>query len=204
MRYLALLLLFSISTFSFAQTQAISLEDIWARYTFFGDGVSGFNFLQDGRSFTRLEGNAVVKYDLKSGNRTGVLVNGSDLPQENGFDGNINSYSFSADESQLLLSSQTEQLFRRSSQSYFFVYNLEDKQIMPVYPEKKHRLATLDPTGKRVAFVVDNNVWIKELASGKLTQVTTDGEVNKIINGAADWVYEEEYSFSRAIHWSPA
>lgn len=204
MRYLALLLLFSVSTFSFAQTQAISLEDIWARYTFFGDGVSGFNFLQDGRSFTRLEGNAVVKYDLKSGNRTGVLANGGDLPKENGFDGNINSYSFSTDESQLLLSSQTEQLFRRSSQSYFFVYNLEDKQIVPVYPEKKHRLATLDPTGKRVAFVVDNNIWIKELASGKLTQVTTDGEVNKIINGAADWVYEEEYSFSRAIHWSPA
>lgn len=203
MRYLALLLLLSVSSLSYAQTQAISLEDIWARYTFFGEGVSGFNFLQDGRSFTRLENNAIVKYDLKSGNRTGVLVSGNDLRLKNGFDGNINSYTFSADESQLLLSSQTEQLFRRSSQSYFFVYNLKTEEITPVYPEKKHRLATLDPSGQRVAFVVDNNVWIKELATGELTQVTTDGEVNKIINGAADWVYEEEYSFSRAIHWSP-
>ncbi|MEM6770448.1 MAG: hypothetical protein AAF597_07700, partial [Bacteroidota bacterium] len=64
MRLLALFLLLSLSTTTFAQNQAISLEDIWARYTFFGDGVSGFNFLQDGRSFTRLENNAVVKYDL--------------------------------------------------------------------------------------------------------------------------------------------
>ncbi len=203
MRYFALLLLLSVSTISFAQTESITLEDIWARYTFFGAGVSGFNFLQDGRSFTRLENNAVVKYDLKSGNRTGTLVSGADLPKQDGFDGNIDSYSFSADETQLLISSQTEQLFRRSSQSYFFVYNLKTETLTPVYASKKHRLATLDPSGKRVAFVVDNNVWIKELASGALTQVTSDGAVNEIINGAADWVYEEEYSFSRAIHWSP-
>ena len=203
MRYLALLLFLSVSTVSFAQTRAISLEDIWAKYTFTGDRVSGFNFLQDGRSFTRLERNEVRRYDLKTGNRTGVLVAGSDLPTDTGFDGNIDSYAFSADESKLLLSSQTEQLFRRSSQSFFFVYDLKDKSLTPVYADKKHRLATIDPTGRRVAFVVDNNIWIKELASGKMTQVTNDGETNVIINGAADWVYEEEYAFSRAIHWSP-
>ncbi|MEO0731186.1 MAG: S9 family peptidase, partial [Bacteroidota bacterium] len=153
--------------------------------------------------FTRLEQNRIVQYDLKTGNRTDVLLNGGDLPTAGGFAGRIESYVFSTDESKLLLANQSEQLFRRSSQSFFFVYDRTSKQLTPVYPEKKHRLATLDPTGKRVAFVVDNNVWIKELATGKLTQVTTDGETNKIINGAADWVYEEEFSFSRAIHWSP-
>lgn len=203
MRYLAMLLFMGISTLSFAQTKAITLEDVWAKYIFYGDGVSGFNFLQDGRSFTRLEGNEVRQYDLKTGNRSGILVASADFPTNSGFDGNIDSYTLSADESKLLLSNQTEQLFRRSSQSYFFVYDREEKTLTPVYPEKKHRLATLDPTGKRVAFVVDNNIWIKELATGKMTQVTDDGETNVIINGAADWVYEEEYSFSRAIHWSP-
>lgn len=203
MRYLAMLLLLTVSTLSFAQTRAITVEDIWGTYVFTGDRVSGFNFLQDGRSFTRLEENEVVKYDLKTGNKTGALVSGADLPTDGGFDGNINSYQFSSDESKLLLTSQTEQLFRRSSQSYFFVYDLVSKSLTPVFADKKHRLATLDPMGKRVAFVVDNNIWIKELATGKMTQVTKDGETNKIINGAADWVYEEEYSFSRAIHWSP-
>ncbi|MEM1357012.1 MAG: S9 family peptidase [Bacteroidota bacterium] len=203
MRHFFLFVFLFTTTALFAQTKAFTLEDIWQNYTFLGERVSGFNFLQDGRSFTRLEQNQINKYDLKTGNRTGVLLKAVDLPEEEGFAGRIDSYTFSADEKKLLLSNQSEQLFRRSSQSYFFVYDLETKELTPVYPEKKHRLATLDPTGQRVAFVVDNNVWVKELVSGALTQVTKDGKTNEIINGAADWVYEEEFSFSRAIHWSP-
>ena len=87
MRYLAMLLLLTVSTLSFAQTRAITVEDIWGTYVFTGDRVSGFNFLQDGRSFTRLEENEVVKYDLKTGNKTGALVSGADLPTDGGFDG---------------------------------------------------------------------------------------------------------------------
>ena len=34
------------------------------------------------------------------------------------------------------------------------------------------------------------------------TQVTKDGEWNKIINGNADWVYEEEFEFTKAFQWS--
>jgi dipeptidyl-peptidase-4 len=203
MRYLALLGLLFVSALTTAQTRAISLEDIWQNYIFSPDGVSGFNFLQDGRSFTRLENNQVVQYDLTTGNRTAILVDGNRLDKSQGFSGRIDSYAFSADESKLLLSTETEQLFRRSSQAFFFVYDLASKQLTPVYADKKHRLATLDPTGQRVAFVVDNNIWIRELAGGELRQVTSDGAFNKIINGAADWVYEEEFSFSRAIHWSP-
>lgn len=202
MRHLTLLLLLVLSTSAFAQTKAISVADIWQDYIFSGDGVSGFNFLQDGRSFARLENNQVLKYDLKTGNRSGVLAEGKELVAA-GFSGAIDDYELSADESKLLLATGTEQLFRRSSQSFFFVYDLTTKQLTPVFNDKKHRLATLDPTGQRVAFVVDNNIWIKELANGRMTQVTTDGQTNKIINGASDWVYEEEFSFSRALHWSP-
>lgn len=203
MRQLTLLLFLFTSGILLAQPQAITIEDVWKDYTFLPDRVSGFSFLADGRSFTRLENNEVVRYDLKTGNRSGVLVNGGNLPASSGFTGQIDDYSFSSDESKLLLSNQEEPLFRRSSQAYFFVYDLKKETLTPVYAEKKHRLATLDPSGTRVAFVVDNNIWIKELATGKMTQVTNDGAVNKIINGAADWVYEEEFSFSRAIHWSP-
>ena len=209
MRHFVLFFLLVLSGSAFAQTKAISLEDIWQTYSFYGQSVSGFNFLQDGRSFTRLENNQVVQYDLKTGNRTDVLVDGSELQEgidaggDFNFTGEIDNYTFSTDESKILLSSESEQLFRRSSQSFFYVYDRKTKALTPVFAEKKHRLATLDPTGKRVAFVVDNNIWIKELSDGKMTQVTTDGETNKIINGAADWVYEEEFSFAKAIHWSP-
>ena len=202
MRTLLLLALLFTAGLLPAQTKTITLDDVWRNYTFYPRGVSGFNFLQDGRSFTRLEDNQVVRYDLTTGNRTGVLIDGAALAEGTDF-GGIDSYRFSADEGKVLLGSQREQLYRRSSQSYFYVYDVATEALTPVYPDKKHRLATLDPTGQRVAFVVDNDIWIKTLADGKLTRVTDDGAVNQIINGAADWVYEEEFAFSRAIHWSP-
>ena len=65
------------------------------------------------------------------------------------------------------------------------------------------REAALSPDGNRVGFVRDNDLYVKDLASGHETRITHDGERNKIINGATDWVYEEEYSFTRAWEWSP-
>ncbi|MDR0907908.1 MAG: DPP IV N-terminal domain-containing protein [Rikenellaceae bacterium] len=64
------------------------------------------------------------------------------------------------------------------------------------------REATLSPDSCWVAFVRDNNLFVKELASGIETRITCDGERNQIINGATDWVYEEEYGFTRAYEWS--
>jgi dipeptidyl-peptidase-4 len=63
--------------------------------------------------------------------------------------------------------------------------------------------ATFSPDGKKVGYVLDNNLFFMELGSGKTTQVTTDGKYNSIINGSCDWVYEEEFSFTQAFEWSP-
>ena len=203
MRLLLPLLLFVALPLAGQQQKSITLEDIWSSYTFSPDGVSGFNFMQDGTSYAELTGNAVVVSDIRTGEAGATLLDGNALPTDGGFNGRIDSYTFSADERKILISNQTEQLFRRSSQSYFFVYDRDDETLTPVYAAAKIRLATLDPTGERVAFVADNNIYIKDLAAGNLTQVTEDGEVNAIINGASDWVYEEEFSFSKALYWSP-
>jgi dipeptidyl-peptidase-4 len=68
---------------------------------------------------------------------------------------------------------------------------------------EKISYATLSPDNDKVAFVKDNNLYMVELATNKLTQITKDGEWNKVINGAADWVYEEEFSMAQAFKWSP-
>ena len=196
------LLLFLATALS-AQTQDISLEDIWQNYRFLPERVAGFNFLADGKTFSRLEDNRVVIYDLRSGEEQRIALDGPAFDGQQGFDGTIDDYNFSADERQIVFSTQSEPLFRRSSQSFFYVYDRDAKTLTPVFADKRHRLATLDPTGKQVAYVVDNNVYVKNLATGARTQVTSDGLNNKIINGASDWVYEEEFAFARAIYWSP-
>ena len=76
-------------------------------------------------------------------------------------------------------------------------------KLTPLSANGKQRLATFSPDGKKIAFVRDNNIFVTDLTSGTESQVTTDGRMNEIINGAADWVYEEEFGFSRAFQWSP-
>jgi dipeptidyl-peptidase-4 len=66
------------------------------------------------------------------------------------------------------------------------------------------RYPTLSPDNKRVAYVKDNNVFIYDLIAGTETQITTDGAENKIINGAVDWVYEEEFTMDNGMRWSPS
>lgn len=68
---------------------------------------------------------------------------------------------------------------------------------------EKISYATLSPDNDKAAFVKENNLYLVELATNKLTQITTDGAWNKVINGAADWVYEEEFSMAQAFKWSP-
>lgn len=182
--------------------QDITLEDIWQRYQFTARSVPGFNFLQDGRSYTRLENNRVVQYDLTTGQQTAVLFDAAEV-EAKGFYGEIDDYAFSSDESRMLIKTETESIYRRSTKAYFFVYDREDESFTPVFPQGKHMHATFNAAADKVAFVYENNLYYHDLENGEVTQVTEDGVHNEIINGSADWVYEEEFGFTRAFQWSP-
>ncbi|RMD68795.1 MAG: S9 family peptidase, partial [Bacteroidetes bacterium] len=182
--------------------QPITLEKIWAEYEFVPEYVSGFNFLNDGQSYTRLEGDKVVKYDLLRGRQLGVVFDGAQAANDQ-YNGQVHSYAFSADEQKLLISTETEQIYRHSTRARYFVWDLETQTLTPVFREGKIRYATFSPQGDKVAFVYENNLYYKDLNSGEVVQVTRDGKRNEIINGATDWVYEEEFGFARAFQWSP-
>src|SRR5690606_26232070 len=110
----------------------------------------------------------------------------------------------SADETKLMIAYQEEAIYRRSSKAYHYVFDLKTKEVTPVsMKEGKQLYATFSPDGSKVAFVRDNNLFFTDLASGVETQITNDGKFNEIINGGADWVYEEEFAFAKAFFWSP-
>ncbi len=201
-----LLTLFLLSVLSIAvigQKEKITVSDLYKDYTFSAKSVYGLNSMNDGEHYTTLEnsGSALVKYNYKSGNATDTLMKVDDLDRDE--IKSVSNYTFSANESKIIFYINRERIYRRSFYADFYVYNLENKKVTKLTEQGRERLATLSPDGSKVAFLRDNNLFIKDLESGEIKQFTKDGERNKIINGAPDWVYEEEFGYNQAFHWSP-
>src|SRR5690606_36282321 len=83
------------------------------------------------------------------------------------------------------------------------VLDLASGKVQELMDGEKISYATLSPDNTKVAFVKENNLYYVELEADKVHQVTQDGKWNHIINGSADWVYEEEFSMAQAFEWSP-
>jgi len=194
-----LVMMLIIATASVTAQKEISLEDIWTNYTFSPKRVPGFNFLNDGRHYTRKQSNVIKKYDLTTGDFVEDILDGATL----GTDFTIGSYSFNSDESKIVIMNNRESIYRRSFKANYYVYDRATKQLSEVFDGDKISYGTLSPDDKQIAFVYNNNLYFKDLTSNVITAITTDGEYNKIINGAADWVYEEEFAFAKAFFWSP-
>ncbi|MFN7118932.1 MAG: S9 family peptidase [Saprospiraceae bacterium] len=181
----------------------ITLEDVWSKGTFSGKAAPGFNFMKDGRHYTLQEENKIQQYDLTTGKLVQTILDAATLANADGFAGKMQDYAFSADEQQVLIMSDLEPLYRHSYKGNYFIYNRQAKTLKPLFEQGKISLAFFNPQGTKVAFVFENNLYIKDLASEKITQVTNDGALNKIINGGMDWVYEEEFALTQGYHWSP-
>ncbi len=197
------LLLVTVSVSLFAQKK-IALEDILLYNTFRPSTVSGFVPSIDGKSYYNFEGNDtafIVKYSYKTGRAIEKVFSIYDM------DINIGEYqyyyyTFSADETKLLIGVKTERIYRHSTRSKYYVFDLKERKAYNVADEKV-RYATFSPDGSKVAYVSGNNLYYTDYQSGATTQVTTDGKDDAIINGAVDWVYEEEFTMSQGFEWSP-
>lgn len=202
MQLLLRLLFVFVPALLFSQKQ-ITLEDIWVNGTFQAKGVPGFNFQKDGVHYTRLSGAVIEQYDLRTGEKSGVIFDAATVPTAApSWKGVFDGYSFSGDESKILLKVNSEPIYRWSTKADFFVFDSKTKKITALHEGSKQRYATFSPDGSKVAFVVENDLYFKDLTSGQTTQVTHDGKTNQIINGASDWVYEEEFELIRAFEWS--
>ncbi len=199
----SLLALFLFTTIAPLHAQkTITMDDLWANGAYRSKGIPGFRFMNDGRHYTANQGNYILKYDFTTGKLVDTLLDGNflNLP---GDDKQIDDYTFSDDESQLILTAGTESIYRYSTREWSYVYNFSTKKLDQLHPATKQMHATFSPDGKKVGFVSDNDLYYIDLTTGKEHRVTTDGEYNKIINGNCDWVYEEEFSFTKAFAWSP-
>lgn len=184
--------------------QNLELTDIFGNTKFAAKSVSELRSMNDGEHYSNTDDkNNIIVYEYKSGNAIDTIVRIETLKEKSANkDFSFDEYSFSRDETKILLSTETESIYRHSTRSNYFVFDLKKKTLVPVSLSGKQMYGTFNGTGNKVAFVRDNNLYLKDLVLNTETAVTKDGSKNSIINGATDWVYEEEFSFSQGYQWN--
>ena len=197
-----LFFLILISYYSIAFSQDISLEDVWVTYKFYPKSLDDIHSLKNGETYTLCVNNeSIVEYSFKTGKEIRKIFSLSDVKNEPK-PTKIEDYKFSENEKYILLSNEKERIYRHSSKNKYYVYDIASKKLTLI-SDNKVQEADLSPNGQYVSFVYDNNLYIKEIATNVEKAITNDGKKNVIINGLPDWVYEEEFSFSKAYEWSP-
>jgi len=194
-RLIAILLLFA---FIANAQEKITIEDIYQKGTFRQKSVYNINWMNDGQFYSVIEGNDIVKYNVTTGQAVGTILKGGDLNPEITF----SSYTFSADEQKVLLMTNRKSIYRRSYTADFYVYDFKTKKLDKLSEGGVQSYATFSPDGSKVAFTRSNDLFYVTLSDMKEVRITSDGKFNHIINGNADWVYEEELYLTKAFDWS--
>ncbi len=192
------LIIFIISSFNLFPQEEITVEKIWKYYNYYPNRAEGYNAMSDGISYSvRESDNSIIKRSFEGKNKGELIFK----PSGNfTYDG----YEFNADESKILFLTDVKNIYRYSYSANYYLFDRATEKIQPLDEKRQPQtLAEYSPDGNQVSYIYKNNIYVKNLKTGIVTQLTSDGEKNAIINGTTDWVYEEEFAFIKAYDWSP-
>ena len=174
-----------ISAGLYAYGQTITVDKIYTgRYS--EKGLYNILPMQNGEDYTTLTSQGILK------NAYTKVANNSTASYE--ITGKYDNYTYSKDERYILLQSNTKPIYRRSFTATFEVYDKQNKKKVKVFGGKPIQEPLLSPDNSKIAFVYENNLYYQNLDNLQTTQVTQDGEKNKIINGINDWVWAVSYT----------
>ncbi len=196
----------------FANAQELpALKDIVAGKVIETRSMDAMSWLKDGERYSRLEKNQetggfdVVAYKAKDNSREVIIPSSMFIDKTTGKPIAIRSISWSADNKKVLIYNNTRRVWRYDTRGDYWVLDLESgklRQLGTARPESSLMFAKFSPDATRVAYVSENNIYVEDVESGKVTQLTKDGS-DRIVNGTFDWVYEEEFSCRDGFRWSP-
>ena len=164
----------------------------------------------DGEHYAQMNADRtqIVKYSFRTGKAVEVLFDAT-TARECPFK-TFDSYLFSPKGDKLLIATETTPIYRRSFTAVYYLYSLQrnidgkiNNIVEPLSDGGPQQVPVFSPDGNMVAFVRDNNIFLVKLLYGNSeSQVTEDGQRNRILNGIPDWVYEEEFAYNRALEFS--
>lgn len=184
-----------------AQNQ-VTLRDV-SRGTYRASNIYGIKPMLNGQYYTQIspDRKRIVKYSFKTGKQVEAIFD-----VEKARDCTLkyfDDYIMSPDEKLILIQTKTRSIYRRSFTAEYYIYNVKNNTIEPLSKNGPQQVPLFSPDGFQVAFVRNNNIFLVKLLFGNSeSQITKDGEYNKVLNGIPDWVYEEEFGFNRAFDFS--
>ena len=185
------------------QAQNYTLNDIVSG-KFSARGVKHMESSADGMHYYQMnpENTAVIKFAYATGNAVDTLFN-TRTARECTFD-TFQGFLVGPDEHRVIVYRDREQIYRHSFRANYYYHDVRRNLVRKLTQHaSKQMIPTFSPDGRMLAYVIDNNIWLTKFDFDTESQVTKDGENNKIINGATDWVYEEEFGTTRLMEFSP-
>ncbi|MCU0321297.1 MAG: S9 family peptidase [Chitinophagaceae bacterium] len=161
------------------------------------------NWTKDGNAYYANEAAGIVKYQLPDFTKS-TLVEKAKLAQD-GKTIAVKGFSVSENEQMFLLFTNTKKVWRYETKGDYYIFSKANstlKQLGKTLPASSLMFAKISPDGSKAAYVSNHNVYVEDLTSNKITQLTKDG-TDRIINGTFDWVYEEEFGCRDGFRWSP-
>lgn len=170
----------------------------------FASAPRAFTYMNNGANYLQLsnDGKKVVKFDTKTGNEVEIILDLTNT-RETSIE-RISGFKMSPEETKILVWRNGKSIYRRSFDAEYYVYEIRTRILRPLSTEHPRQQAPLfSPDGRMIAFVAQNNIYLKQLDFWTERAVTTDGAKNSIINGVPDWTYEEEFTTSSSMAWAP-
>ncbi|MFN8325419.1 S9 family peptidase [Flavobacterium sp.] len=195
-------LLLLVTSFSSFSQQKITVEEIYTG-VFRAKGMDELQAMKNTNQYTVLNFDRATNtmqidlYDFSNLKKVATQINTKDFKE---LDNGIDSYAFSNDEKQLLIANSSNQIYRHSFTADYFLFDIASKKLTKILEQVQE--PTFSPDGTKIAFAKENNLFVYDILSKEINQITNDGKKNAIINGITDWVYEEEFAFVRAFDWS--
>lgn len=184
------------------QAQKVTLQDV-ANGTYRAQSIQGLKPMLDGEHYTQIskDHKRIVKYSFKTGKEVATIFDVATA--RNHKLKNFDDYIMSPDESLILIQTETKPIYRRSFTAVYYIYNVRNRTLEPLSNNGPQQVPLFSPDSHQIAFVRNNNIYLIKLLFGNSeSQVTKDGEYNKVLNGIPDWVYEEEFRYNRAFDFS--
>ncbi len=205
----------------------LTLERIFTDEEFEAEKFGPARWLEDGSGYTTLEESEnqadvdddpeggeddedrkakdIVRYDPQTGGRRILVASKRLIPEGESEPLEIKNYSWSDDGKKLLVFTNSKRVWRTNTRGDYWVLDLQTWDLRKLAPDAEAStlmFAKFSPDGKRVAYVREMNIYVQNLKTARIRQLTKDGGGN-IINGTSDWVYEEEFHLRDGFRWSP-